>query len=69
MLTGHANFCCMPIPMQKHSAATPSITSEQILDDRHEKKSLHANQKLKTKQKCPQLLSHVLGEALKYRIS
>ena len=35
--TGNANFCCMPIKMQKHSGATPSIASEQIIDDRHEK--------------------------------
>ena len=27
----------MPIQMQKHSGATPSIASEQIIDDRHEK--------------------------------
>ena len=37
MLTGHAKFCCMPISMQNHSEATPSITSEQIIDDRHGK--------------------------------
>ena len=37
MLTGHAKFCCMPISMQNHSGATPSITSEQIIDDRHGK--------------------------------
>ena len=37
LLTGHANFCCMPIQMQKHSGATPSIASEQVIDDRHEK--------------------------------
>ena len=35
MLTGHAKFCCMPISMQNHSGVTPSITSEQIIDDRH----------------------------------
>ena len=37
MLTEHAKFCCMPISMQNHSGATPSITSEQIIDDRHGK--------------------------------
>ena len=37
MLTGHAKFCYMPISMQNHSEATPSITSEQIIDDRHGK--------------------------------
>ena len=37
MLTGHAKFCCMPISMQNHSGATPSSTSEQIIDDRHGK--------------------------------
>ena len=37
MLTGHAKFCCMPISMQNHSGATPFITSEQIIDDRHGK--------------------------------
>ena len=37
MLTGHAKFCCMSISMQNHSGATPSIASEQIIDDRHGK--------------------------------
>ena len=37
MLTGHAKFCCMPISMQNHSGSTPSITSEQIIDDRQGK--------------------------------
>ena len=37
MLTGHAEFCCMPISMQNYSGATSSITSEQIIDDRHGK--------------------------------
>ena len=30
MFTGHDNFCCMPI-----FRANPSITSEQVIDDRH----------------------------------
>ena len=37
MLTGQAKFCCMPISMQNHSGAIPSITSEQIIDDKHGK--------------------------------
>ena len=37
MLTGHAKFCCMPISMQNHSGATTSITSEEIIDEKHEK--------------------------------
>ena len=37
MLTGHAKLCCMPISMQNHSGAMPSITSEQIIDDKHGK--------------------------------
>ena len=37
MLTGHAKFCCMPVSMQNHSGATASITSGQIIDDRHGK--------------------------------
>ena len=35
--TWRAKFCCMPISMQNHSGATPSITSEQSIDDRHGK--------------------------------
>ena len=37
MLTGHAKLCCMSISMQNHSGAIPSITSEQIIDDKHGK--------------------------------
>ena len=37
MLTGHAKLCCMPISMQNHSGEIPSITSEQIIDDKHGK--------------------------------
>ena len=37
MLTGHAKLCCMPISMQNHSGAIPSIISEQIIDDKHGK--------------------------------
>ena len=37
ILSGYANFCCIPIYIEKHSGATPSITSEQITDDKHKK--------------------------------
>ena len=68
MLTGHTKFCCMPISMQKHSAATPSITSEQIIDDRDGKNPCmltnieNVAEMSSVAESCPR-------GALKYRIS
>ena len=68
MLTGHAKLCCMPISMQNHSGAIPSITSEQIIDDKHGKIPCmltnieNVAEMSSVAESCPR-------EALKYRIS
>ena len=49
--------------MRKHSGATPSITSEKIIHDRLGENPCMQT-KIETWQKCPQLLSRALGEAL-----
>ena len=53
--------------MQKHSGATPSFTSAQIIDDRHGKNPCMLT-KIENVAEMSSIGSHVAGETLKYRI-